>query len=332
MNGPRRNTRLIATTSVVAVVVGLGAVVFSGFGWAAVSHGTRSIRPAARAAGVSHSFRSNRSAARADAVSLLGKVRLPAGATRSATVPPDAATALSMPASSLPGAVDDHRWWVVPGSRDQVIAYVTAHPPAGSELLFTGGGTALRFPSRGTQDFSDVGFSLPPIGHVLGTRELVVSAAGLPGDETGVRVDAEVQPILPRPASERIPAGAERLIVSVERFGHRLRGPFSFTGRRTIARTAAILNALPAAQPGAVACPLDTGVTIRLTFQSGVGATPLAVAIYDPTGCGGVTLTLRGVREPPLASEPVPGWSSFPPLIDRLDTVLGVKLSAGPPQ
>lgn len=247
-------------------------------------------------------------------------------------MPPGTESVLSTPASSLPGVVDDHRWWVVPGSRDEVIAYVTAHPPAGSDLLFSGSGTALRFPSRGTQDFSEVGFSLPPVGRVLGTRELVVSAAGFGGDQTGVRVDAEVQPIFPRPASERIPSGAKRLIVSVERFGHRLRRPFSFTGKRTITRTAAILNALPAAQPGAVACPLDTGVTIRLTFESGVGATPLAVAIYDPTGCGGVALTLRGMREPPLASESVPGWSSFPPLIDRLATVLGVKLSTGPPQ
>jgi hypothetical protein len=134
MSAPRRHTRVIATTSVMAVVAGLGAATFSGSGSAAVSR-------AARSAAVSRAGRSNRSVSRADAASLLGKVRLPAGATRSATAPRGSAIVLSMPASSLAGAVDDHRWWVVPGSREAVIAYVQAHPPAGSELLFSGGGT-----------------------------------------------------------------------------------------------------------------------------------------------------------------------------------------------
>jgi hypothetical protein len=234
-----------------------------------------------------------------------------------------------MPASSLAGAVDDHRWWVVPGSREAVIAYVQAHPPAGSELLFSGGGTGPGLTSAGTQNFIDVGFSLPPVRRILGSRNVIVAAVGLGGDRSAVRVDAEVQPILPRPASERIPSGAKRLVVSVDRFGHRVQGPFTFTGERTIARTAAILNALPAAQPGAVACPLDTGVAIRLTFESGRAGGPLAVALYDPTGCGGVALTLRGRREPPLASGSFPGWSSFPPFIDRLDSILGVTLDSG---
>jgi hypothetical protein len=56
-------------------------------------------------------------------------------------------------------------------------------------------------------------------------------------------------------------------------------------------RVAGAINALPAAQPGAINCPADFGVTVHLTFRP-----RRAVAVVDPSGCGGVTLTLHGRR------------------------------------
>jgi hypothetical protein len=308
MIGAHRGTSVIATISVATLLAGLGAATFSGSGSAAVSAGLQPNLPAARA----------------DAASLLDRVRLPAGATRSATAPSGSGSLLAMPATRLAGAVDDHRWWVVPVARDEVVGFVRDHPPAGSKLLFTGGGTVLSLTPTSTKDFSDIGFSLPPVTRVLGTRNLILTAVSLGAEATGVRADAMVQPVFPRPAGERVPSVAHRLVVVVERFGHRLQGPFSFTGRTRIARAAAALNALPAAQPGAVVCPLDTGVTIRLTFESARAGRPHAVAIYDPSGCGGVALTLNGRREPPLAARS----SGSSRLINRLDSILGIRLGS----
>jgi hypothetical protein len=310
---PRRRSRVTATIAVGAVLTGLAAAAFSGSG--------------------SADPRSNQAAARADAASLLGQIRLPAGATTSATTPPGSAFALSRSQSVVVGAVDDHLWWVVPGSRAEVIAYVMGHPPGGSQLLFTGAGSLGSSPSGVKQQFSEVGFSLPSVKGVLGTRQLIVTAVGLAGARSAVRVDAVVQPIRPRPASERVPAGAQRLVVTDGWTGQRVQGPLTYTSARTIARVRQLLNQLPLFPPGAFACPLDTGIRIRLTFEPKSGSKPLAVAVVDPTGCGGITLSVRGKREPALSGDASLGSGAAPKrsLVQRLDSILHVTLATGFP-
>jgi hypothetical protein len=73
-----------------------------------------------------------------------------------------------------------------------------------------------------------------------------------------------------------------------------------------------LLNALPAAQPGALSCPMDRGVRVRLVFRP-----RRAVAVVDPSGCETVTLTVHGRRQPPLAGSPK--------LIRQLARALGVR-------
>jgi hypothetical protein len=264
---------------------------------------------------------SNRSRAQADAAARLAALNLPAGAQPSATEPAGGGPGLANPASGVgnQNVVDDHGWWVVPGSPSSVVAYVDAHPPTGSTHSLSGSGGS-------PQQVTVTGFSWPAITDVLGYRQLVVEAVTLPGDATGLRADSQVQWINPRPGSERIPAGVRRLTVS-ERQGHAtVLAPLTVRSPSRLRRVIAVLDSLPVFPPGAYNCPADFGLAIHLAFYGGHGA-PLAVALVDPDGCQGVGLKIRGQREPGLTGMDVPG-SGLPSnfsLTRALGRALGVK-------
>ena len=178
-------------------------------------------------------------------------------------------------------------------------------------------------------------FAWPALPGVLSTRSLVVTVAQLPHGSTGLRADAQVVRVTPRPESERILAGARRLSVRVT---SELKGnlapqrPFSVASAKRIERIVALLNSLPAAQPGVRSCPDDPGIRVRLAFYPKDARSPSAVATADPYGCGGVQLTIGGRPQAPLGSEALPGTSTTrePSLVVRIDRVLGVKLKISP--
>jgi hypothetical protein len=151
---------------------------------------------------------------------------------------------------------------------------------------------------------------------------------GLPGQRTGLRADAEDVWITPRPASERIPPRSTSLVVSVRRSGKVINGPFTFIRNMRIGAAAALINSLPAFQPGGYACPDDFGVDVRLVFRLAGASRPLAVPDVDPQGCGVVGLRLRGRAEPPLASAGFPGSGRTVTLslVQQLGTALGLPL------
>jgi len=255
-------------------------------------------------------------------------VSLPAGATESSSEPAGDEGLLAHAGAGgpdTPNVVAAHAWWTLPGSRAEVMAYVRGHPPNGSALIASSSGG-----TRGLTSFESATFAWPALPGVLSTRWLVLTAAQLPHGSTGLRADAQVVWVTPRPASERIPAGARRLSVSVT---SALKGnfasqrPFSVTSAQRIERIVALLNSLPAAQPGTRACADDPGIRLRLAFHQ-----PDAVATIDPYGCGGVELTIGGRAQAPLGSEALPGTSTThePSLIVRIDRVLGVKLEISP--
>ncbi len=264
---------------------------------------------------------SNRSRAQTDASARLAALNLPAGAQRSSTEPAGGGPALANSAGTpaTPNLVDDHAWWVIPGSPQSVIAYIDAHPPAGSTYSLGGSGGS-------PQHVTVTGFSWPAIVDVLSYRQLVVEAVTLPGGATGLRADAQVQWINPRPSSERIPAGVRRLTVSERRGEKAVLAPFTVRSPRRLRRVIAVLDSLPLFPPGAYSCPADFGLAIHLAFYRGPG-TPLAVALVDPDGCEGVGLKIRGQREPGLTGMDVPGsgLSSNFSLTRALGRVLGVK-------
>jgi hypothetical protein len=220
----------------------------------------------------------HRAAARADAATLLSRLKLPPGASVSGVEPAGDGGQLARPAvgpAATPNVVDRHEWWRVPGGPAAVIAYVDAHRPAGSRRFLTGAGVT--------------GLDWGPRRGVLSQRRLIVQAVSLADGSTGVRADAQVVWVTPRPPRERVPAAERRLRVTVGR-----RSLF-VTSTSEIREVIRLLNALPAAQPGAVNCPADRGAAVRLAFRP-----RRAVAVVDQAGCGDVALTLHGRRRPSL--------------------------------
>ena len=288
---------------------------------------------AVSAVAASESAAANQATARADAAALLDEVSLPAGATESSSEPAGDHGLLAHAGAggpATPNVVEAHAWWTVPGSRAEVMASVRRHPPNGSALISWGSGD-----TRGLTSFESVTFAWPAVAGVLSMRWLVLTAAQLPHGSTGLRADTQVVWVTPRPAAERIPAGARRLSVSVT---SELKGnlapqrPFSVASAKRIEGVVALLNSLPAAQPGTRACADDPGIRVRLAFYAKGVVSPSAVATIDPYGCGGVQLTIGGRPQAPLGSEALPGTSTTrePSLILRIDHVLGVKLKISP--
>jgi hypothetical protein len=309
------------------VVAALTLIVSLGFG-AAISSATRA--PTGNATATSPTEAANESVARPDAESLLAQLALPPGTTPSPSEPGEDDALLSRPGIgplATPNVVDSHAWWRVPGAPSQVLAYVREHLPAGVTTVMRSDG----FTGPGRPQNEVEAFAWPPLANVLSTRWLAVNVVALPSGSTGLRVDAVVVWVTPRPTSEAIPRGAHLLRVSVvHTLGprRRARRPLAFSSTGRIDRVVALLNELPAAQPGVTSCPSDAGNRVRLAFYDLGGSAPSAIADVDPEGCGTVQLTLAGVSQPTLGGRALPGSRTPPPmpLLSQLERILAVKL------
>ncbi len=305
----------------------IGAVALAAFTIAADATATTGARQASslsRPVGVTtRTAAENEAAARSDAGALLMATPLPAGATQSAAEPSEAGSKLAQPGlrPATPNLVDDHEWWIVPGPRADVLEYVEAHRPAGTSESLCGPST-----TNGVIESECAYFAWPKVPGTLTTRWLVVEVVQLPGGATGLRADAEVVWVTPRPASETIPAGARLLRVSVSssiKANQPRQRPLTVTSAAKIEKVTALIDALPAEQPGSIVCPADFGIDVRLAFYRRRGGPPLAVANDDPGGCGDVGLTIEGRAQPPLE-----GGTR---LVEGVDHVLGVRLDTAPP-
>ncbi|HUA48513.1 MAG TPA: hypothetical protein VMA77_24960 [Solirubrobacteraceae bacterium] len=308
----RPGCRRLAVALLAAVIAGCGTV-------------AQAASPTTPRHAVIRSARGNAQAARTDAASLLASLSLPPGAVRQAGEPSGDDGTLAQPASgppATPNAVDDHVWWVVPGTTQEVLQYVESRAPPGAQPGLSGTSSGPGKPTVVT-----TGFQWPPIPGELSLRWLLVAAVQLRDGSTAVRADSEVVWITPRPRAERIPTGARRIVVATTRGGTLIQGPITIKSRARLAKVISLVNALPAFQPGVHSCPADFGWLIRLAFYrtvTGPDSSPLAVAAADPGGCGVVQLWLGGRREPALAG----GYA----LIKRLSAALHFRLESGPPQ
>jgi hypothetical protein len=248
----------------------------------------------------------NQAASRRDARYLLGKLELPAQATRlgseahgdhgylkvSGVLEGDAAHSLA------------HGWWELPGTPDGVIAYVRAHAPAGGTLSGTGrAGNAF----NGTSAES-LSYQWPPVRNVLGSRELAVTATALPDGKTGVLAETQSDWIVRRPAAEQIPPTTRVIDVTSGVEGQPPVESLSVSNRSEVRKIVKLINGLPIAQPIVYACPLLTDPRIiTMTFRTVTGG-PLAIMTYDDfrpwsgpsEGCKTVDLTIAGRRQDPL--------------------------------
>ncbi|MBV9802719.1 MAG: hypothetical protein JO130_05995 [Solirubrobacterales bacterium] len=304
-------------------VLGLAAVAGALAGGVAVAGSAP--RPASQPGAAVPLTPRNEIAARDDAAVLLARLALPPDAEPSSVEPAGDGGALAHPfigPPATPNAVDDHGWWRLSESPATVLGYIQAHRPHGGHP-----GTSGASNRAGSPPLQAIGFTWPAIPRTLSTRMLVVEVVALAGGSTGVRADSEVVWITPRPASERIPPGARRLVLTTRQSGRVIQGPLQIASRPAVRRVVALLNALPASQPGVRACPADWGARIQLELYGGAaegaGSYPLAIAVADPGGCGEVALSIGGRREPPLA-----GGAT---LVPHLSRVLGVSLQTGVP-
>jgi hypothetical protein len=267
------------------------------------------------------------SSALADAAAMLtdNEVPLPSGSSESSTDPPEAGSLLAHPAYGpppTPNAVDEHAWWLVPVTPAETLAYIYAHLPPGTTRSESG--TGLGGPNVPENTFS--GFRWPG-----SPGTLVVDAVRLANGSTALRVDAYVVWITPRAASERIPAGARLLTISVHSWARRSSGPefnrltilrrlpSRVTSVARIEKIVTLLNELRVNQPGRRGCCLleFAGGSAQLSFYTSPNAPPLAVADIN-TLHSRVSLTIDGKAEPELEGG---GWS----LVEEISQALGIR-------
>jgi hypothetical protein len=288
------------TARVLAVVVAAAVVAVGGLALARTSSGAGIPKPPPAIAAA------RRHRARADAKTLLGRVRLPAGAEQVSGEPAGDGGILARPVNRPAGVstlVDEHTWWRVPGSAASVLRYLNVHPPRGGRLTESGAQGTNRGEVSGY-----VGFTWHPVGRILADRELLVQVTNLTGGGTGVRVDAQVQWIIPRPVSERIPQGVHEVDVSRAAPGEAPSVDVKVVSPHEIRALVAMVDALGIIQPGAYSCPSMSGAepVVTFTFRASDGGTVLARAselasAREPTtSCDPMTFSIRGHAKTPL--------------------------------
>lgn len=250
----------------------------------------------------------NRRAARHDAGLLLSRVQLPAGAVSSPAEPSgDGGHLKPWPAIDATSArVDVHAWWEIPASRDAVLAYVKAHPPANAKPAGSGGLYVGGKPIDQT-----LSFSWPPVRGVLGQRTLVLTIMELADGDAGVLAQAQSDWIVPRPRSEKVPSTVHEVDVASGPLNSSPTLRVSVVSPAAVRRLVSLINELPIVQPAAYSCPaliLDGAHAVTLSFRSAAGGRLLARATYvayphlayDSGPCNAIDLTIAGRRRKPL--------------------------------
>jgi hypothetical protein len=261
--------------------------------------------------------------AQAAAAQVLAAFRPPAGAVGVAG-DPTRHHALKAPHDGLPvrGAADIHAFFRVPGHPDAVMNRVTLQRSLPG--IAPGAGSSAGATEAGAASTGYATFQLAPTPAF--SRELQVLAVPAPGGGTALRVDAVAWPFIPRPASERIPAGADA--VTVQLFGPRpsklVHSPGRLTGRDA-AEAVAVLNGLSVVQPPPSGCQETSHFRIRLTFL-GTSQTPAPIAVVRPE-CSVVELSLRGRAQPRLSLNPSATAAGMLRFIRFLEMLEGVPRS-----
>ncbi len=272
--GPMRRLAVIST---VAMIAGLAVVATSG--------------------GSVPTLAANRHVAQQFAARKLATVRLPSGATATATDPSVGHVLRS--AATRPGIerlIDRHRFWLVPGAPAGVLTWLRHHPPAGTQS--DGSGSAGN--RSGTYEWF-LSFAYRKVPAVLYEAELDVSVAGASGGRTAVRADSYAAGMVPRPDWERVPSGVSAINVTVQPSDGRGSYPLgTITQPALLKRLVAAFDSFPIVQPGNMfSCPLSLAASPELHFQflSPVGA-QLANAAEEV--CGGVAFAVGDRSGPAL--------------------------------
>jgi hypothetical protein len=264
----------------------------------------------------------NRQVAARDASQLLARVLLPAGAKHYATNPWAKRHLLGGHGLAQDGTkvVNAHTWWKIHEPFEDVVDSVQTHVPNGSRL-------EMRQFGGPPPQFELIVFSFPTRPGVLGYRWLEVSMVQLPHDVTGVRVDGEVQWIIPRPRSEKVP-GAVKTIGIVRRVP---RQPPTIsrtvTNQDSVGRIIELVNRLLTVQPGVSSCGVWTGPIVTFRFM-GAGGRVLAEASMpayngQASACNDMSFTISARNQTPLLA-----GGRF---LRQVGRIIGAHLAVRPP-
>lgn len=255
---------------------------------------------------------SNKRAAQQAAPRLLAALALPPGATAVTADPSRPHVLGGAPTRPLtPRLVDVHGFWRVPGDPQTVLAWIEDHPPTAG-MRGVSGASAY---SNGASTEWD-GYTFKPVPGILYSRTLLVEVAAAAGGATALRADAQVVWYLPRPASERVPAGVRAIAISWRRPVNQASGSVEVTDATKVRQIVRWVDGLATTQVTTLSCPNDTGPSVKLSFERSADSAPLAIVTADGSGCGFVSFGLSGRAQPPL--------SGGPKLIDRLQSLLHV--------
>jgi hypothetical protein len=260
---------------------------------------------------------SNHAAARRDAATLLTRVRLPAGVVPTGVEPRGDHGYLKLSGDIEGDSANalTHAWWTTTEPAREVLAYVKSHTPAGASQSGTGSVSDNR--TGGSSEM--VGFDWPAVNSVLGDRELQVTVSALTGGRTGILAEAQSDWVVPRSPSERVPAAATTVRVTLQQRSIPVstRKPVTasfalITAPQTVLRAVRLVDSLPVVQPVAIMCPLIllTGQSLTVTYNAGPAGPALAraqVSLQTPSSggadsCDPILFSIRGLAQTPLIS------------------------------
>jgi hypothetical protein len=258
-----------------------------------------------------------------DAAALRAALRLPGGSVPAPGAPDGTPAVMT---GSAGGPVGSERvvltdWWIAPGGRAAVSAWMRAHNSTSDPADGVGTGTG---PDGASTDYS----YFEPATAVLAERYVDIRVGALPGGRSVVRLDV-VEIYRPaKPAGDTVPATAY-LAATLSPGGNPPGAPrtVAVTDRAVIAKIAALVNALPtAAQGGVYSCPAAQGGDLALAFGASASSAPLARVDILLSGCQGVTVTLGHTAEPGL--DDTGGTPPYFP--DAVAALLGLRLDSAP--
>jgi hypothetical protein len=189
-----------------------------------------------------------------------------------------------------PNVVTATRWWTAPGTVEEALGYLRAHPPAG----LRGGGhgafltsrvtvRGLMFDGRSTRAYRGL---------------TLVVAVTRHGAGVAVRADAQAVWVPARTPAEHIdPTTLTSVDVTVTRLEVAPTAHRAVTGADARA-LAAVVNGLPVLTPGTRGCMRDLGSVDSLVFH---GAGPDVVVRAEATGCMVAEVSVSGRPQPVLA-------------------------------
>jgi len=186
---------------------------------------------------------------------------------------------------STPTLVDLHHTYVVRGSPDSVVAWISTRAPFGSALQ-----------SEGTTSAGGryVAFRWPSSGTVVSNQMLLASAVGLSGNRTALRLDAQAVWLPEKPAGDMLPIRAPVVVMTRTSPGSTVVQTVVLRDPRVISNVVQQLNSLQVAPPGARRCPAATGPTVKLQFERAAGSVPFATVVAVGTGCRDVRVLQFG--------------------------------------